>query len=208
MKTCLSIYLTPLMLLTLLCYGSVSEVQALPMVLNFEIEDPLSRQYNNAEFSYVIDKENPFWSEVDGDTFMSQNKYKYHVELYKADTILGSLPDLILYTTQMIGDVESGITSFYAGNYYDGDYMEIYTPTSWYFWDLIDNGPLPLRFDFVAQSLELTSLTHDWEHRPFVWLKSIEPLPVPEPSTLLLFGTGIIALAQRRRKGVHKTGHA
>jgi len=170
------------------------------MILNFQIEDPLGGQYDTTEFSYVIDKETPFWTNIEGNAFGNQNQYKYHVEFYQADAILGSLPDLILDTTQMIGDIESGGTDFSSGSYTTGDFTEIYTSTSWYFWDLINSSSGPIRFEYISQALNLSPATHDWAHEPIVWLNSVEsvPEPVPEPSTLFLFASGI-ALVMRRR---------
>ncbi len=113
-------------LAALLFTGPVSTALATPIMLNFQIEDPLGGQYDNAEFSYIIDKETPFWTDIEGDTFGSQNRYRYNVEFYQADTTLGTLQDLTLDTTQMIGDMESGITDFTSGSSTAGSLMEIY----------------------------------------------------------------------------------
>ena len=184
---------------TWLFWGTASQVLATPMILNFQIEDPLGGQYDTAEFSYVLDKETPFWANIEGDSFGSQNHYKYHVEFYQADAVLGSLPDLVLSTTQTIGDAESGLTDFSSGSYTTGDYMEIYSSTSWYFWDFINYSTLPRSFEFISQELNLSPATHDWTHRPTVWLNSVEPAPepIPEPSTALLLVSGFTILVRK-----------
>ena len=187
-------YLTVFSLAAIFLLGTLSNAFSNPIVLNFQIEDPQNGQFNNAEFSYIIDKDYPFWSNIEGTSFGDQNYYKYNVQIFKADTILGNLPDLTLKTSQMIGDVESGITEFFAGNYTDGNYMNIFTCTTWYLWDLIDPNNINqhVQFYFISQTLELPG-SMGWTNYPYVWLSSIEayPEPVPEPSTIVLFCTAM-----------------
>ncbi|PHR27541.1 MAG: hypothetical protein COA36_08905 [Desulfotalea sp.] len=172
-------------LLTTLCLGTSSVAFSTPMILNFQIEDSTGGQYNNAKFSYIVDKDNPFWTKIEGYAPSDQNRYKYHVKFYEADNTLGIMPDMVLETSKMIMDIESGITIFNAGSSANGDNVEILSCASWYFWDLIKHINDRPQFMFTSQSLGFYSTN--------CWLTSVEHVPsqVSEPSTVILFSVGM-----------------